>query len=838
MTNRSWAQSSVTTTPSPSASACIRFKVFFFRPLTHVFSLTSKEESREINGEIFVDYVRPIVSAAFYFLGISQRLQVLTWYHYCLTYNHTAAQISAYLDGDLQGVISRNTSRWFAEATLVLGQYSLEYLSSYTERRSFSGQLTHVGVWGRTLTGLEVAQMADCGPFPSGTSISLDQEWILNNASFVDLPETEVCEKKTKSRYLKLTPMPYEASLVACAGLGGRLPVPESLQHALEIMEILTKPPAIQMTWIGATDNAQEGVYVKAHDGEVAEFFKWGSNDPNGLQWQNCLILDLDYMHDYPCYVLREALCYLAGQQEWTLKGPCEEDTANYKYSLTHPDKGRLVFRGYYQYEIAEEGEAWLWRNVITDTIVARLSFAEARWPMGRRNWTMESEVCEKKGVQVLQLSSCTGEEYTCRDGSCIPRLQRCDRRPDCHDESDEQECQLVRRPVGYHHTLPPPSTVAGTPLPVGLKIKLVSLSLSDKDSYLEVTYHLNVTWSDLRLRFHDLKAAARLNQVPVTDQGSLWTPTLTLINVRGTERTRVDDEAVLTVHRRGHPLDDDLSVPEDADVYLGVENHLSVERKYTSNFLCDLDLELYPFDTQRCYMEMEMLSAATDFVKLEKNVSEVTYVGAELLIEYTVVSVSLMVNNSHTMAQAEVEVVLQRRVGYPIISIYVPTVILLILAYLSLVFRRDNFDTRVMSSLTVLLVLASLFTQTSTSLPKTSYFKMVDVWLLFCISLIFFVIVFHVTIDMAATGQLTGDSSKFPTTTQVFPFGGKEKMSFPPPAPKPRQMMLSKSLSTGGNSPEEKKRLLSDKLFRQALIFIPGYFILFNIIYWIYIFA
>lgn len=63
-------------------------------------------------------------------------------------------------------------------------------------------------------------------------------------------------------------------------------------------------------------------------------------------------------------------------------------------------------------------------------------------------------------------------------------------------------------------------------------------------------------------------------------------------------------------------------------------------------------------------------------------------------------------------MAKAEVEVKLQRRVGYPIISIYVPTVILLILAYLSLIFRRDNFEARVMSSLTVLLVLAALFTQ------------------------------------------------------------------------------------------------------------------------------
>ena len=55
---------------------------------------------------------------------------------------------------------------------------------------------------------------------------------------------------------------------------------------------------------------------------------------------------------------------------------------------------------------------------------------------------------------------------------------------------------------------------LSGSPLLVGLKMKLVSLSLSDKDSYLEVTYHLNMTWIDLRLRFYNLKAASRLNQV------------------------------------------------------------------------------------------------------------------------------------------------------------------------------------------------------------------------------------------------------------------------------------------------------------------------------------
>ncbi|XP_071549664.1 uncharacterized protein [Panulirus ornatus] len=841
MTNMSWAQSSITTPKMPSASVCVRFKVFYFRPLTHVFSLTSLEETREINTEVFVDYVRPIVTSAFYFLGISDPLQVLTWYHFCLTYNYTSAEIAAYLDGQLQGVISRNTTRWFAEATLVLGQYSFNYLYEFAKARSFSGQMTHAGVWSRTLTSSEVAQLASCGVDPPGLVIPWEHEWILSDASFVEIPKDDVCEKKSKSSYIKFHAMPYEAARYACAGIGGYLPVPQNLEHALQLNRTMFAPPSLSIMWIGATDELQEGVYINARTGEQLTWLKWGSNDPNGLQWQNCLVMDHEYLHDYPCHVNRPAMCILPSQKEWTLRGPCEEDTANYKFGLVHPEQSILVFRGYYHYEILEESQAWVWRNAISDEVIARLPFEEDRWPMGRRNWTMEREVCGRRGTQLLQLSSCTVNQFTCRDGSCISRLGRCDRRPDCLDESDEQECQLVHRPVGYHHSLPPPSQITGSPLSVGLKLKIVSLSLSDKDSYLEVTYHLNITWRDLRLRFHNLKSASRLNQVPVTDHGSVWTPTLTLVNVRGTERTLVDDEAVLTIHRWGRPLADDLSMPEDVNVYLGIENPLSVERKYTSQFLCDLNLQLYPFDTQRCYMDLEVLSAATDFVVLQQNVSRVSYVGAELLIEYTVVSVALRINNNQTLAEAQVEVVLQRRVGYPIISIYVPTVILLILAYLSLVFRRDNFEARVMSALTVLLVLAALFTQTSTSLPKTSYFKMVDVWLLFSISLIFFVIVFHVIIDMASDGKLTlgavGSTSPIkvsPVNNGVNsrPESSRGLMSQPATVSRPW------FTSVGEETDQERRKRLSDRIFTQALIFIPCYFTTFNFIYWIYIFA
>ncbi|ROT64887.1 putative accessory gland protein Acp29AB-like isoform X2 [Penaeus vannamei] len=553
-------------------------------------------------------------------------------------------------------------------------------LNTFLRDRSFS-KATLAGVWNRVLSPEEVAQLAACGPDPRGLVIPWNHDWILNNASFIDVPLDEICEKKSKSLYIKFEAIPYEAARHACAGLGGHLPVPQSLEHAYELIRAMREPPYMPLIWIGATDEVQEGTYIEFHTGKPMTWFEWGSNDPNGLQWQNCLVFEEDFLHDYPCHVSREAMCFLPTQLEWTLRGPCEEDTANYKFSLLHPAKGQVVFRGYYQYEIAEEGDAWVWRNALTDEVLGRLPHEAERWPMGRKNWTIEGE------------------------GRLVhPGPLRCDRRPDCHDESDERECRLVQPPLGYHHSLPPPTETPGVPLPIGLKIKIVSLSLSDKDSYLEVTYHLNMTWRDLRLRYHNLKEASRLNQsypqvtpppspqvipslplqvipllLPPNHTPPLYPPPLPppshtpthptsltpsspspksyllprpgpderarhplVADADDGERARDGEDDGGQRGRphhppAGEPLPDDLSVPEDINVYLGSENHLSVERKYTSKFLCDLDLALYPFDVQRCFMDLEVLSAATDFVVLEEAISTVSYVGAKLLIEYEV---------------------------------------------------------------------------------------------------------------------------------------------------------------------------------------------------------
>uniref|UniRef100_A0A674KFP3 Heparan sulfate proteoglycan 2 n=1 Tax=Terrapene triunguis TaxID=2587831 RepID=A0A674KFP3_9SAUR len=53
-------------------------------------------------------------------------------------------------------------------------------------------------------------------------------------------------------------------------------------------------------------------------------------------------------------------------------------------------------------------------------------------------------------GAVAPEVRACTGEEFACTSGECIDKEFRCDRRPDCRDMSDEQNCA---------DTAPPPQS-------------------------------------------------------------------------------------------------------------------------------------------------------------------------------------------------------------------------------------------------------------------------------------------------------------------------------------------------------------------------------------------
>lgn len=144
------------------------------------------------------------------------------------------------------------------------------------------------------------------------------------------------------------------------------------------------------------------------------------------------------------------------------------------------------------------------------------------------------------------------------------------------------------------------------------------------------------------------------------------------------------------------------------------------------------------------------------------------------------------------------------------------------------------------MTALTSLLVLATLFTQVSASLPKTSYFKMVDIWLLFCIILIFLIILFHTVIDLHVDyGDSEGVSPKSSSKSSVAwdkPSSGR--------AGHLTTVKVSPALNDGTDPTVSSKniqfswRLLLTKLdlqfyIKASKITISLIFMVFNLVYW-----
>ena len=82
------------------------------------------------------------------------------------------------------------------------------------------------------------------------------------------------------------------------------------------------------------------------------------------------------------------------------------------------------------------------------------------------------------------------------------------------------------------------------------------------------------------------------------------------------------------------------------------------------------------------------------------------------------------------------------------VITLFLQTFLLWFLVYLTLFIDINDFNNRFMGAITGFLVFASLLSSLMSSLPKSSGLKLADIWLLFFMFNIIFVIIIHILIE------------------------------------------------------------------------------------------
>ena len=90
----------------------------------------------------------------------------------------------------------------------------------------------------------------------------------------------------------------------------------------------------------------------------------------------------------------------------------------------------------------------------------------------------------------------------------------------------------------------------------------------------------------------------------------------------------------------------------------------------------------------------------------------------------------------------------LKRKIAMELLTTYLPTILLLLITFVTIFFDEELFGDAIAVNLTIMLVMTTIFTSKIEELPPTSDMKMIDIWLIFCLVVPFLEVILRTTIE------------------------------------------------------------------------------------------
>ena len=114
-------------------------------------------------------------------------------------------------------------------------------------------------------------------------------------------------------------------------------------------------------------------------------------------------------------------------------------------------------------------------------------------------------------------------------------------------------------------------------------------------------------------------------------------------------------------------------------------------------------------------------------------------------LTMFTIVDLSLLKTGQHV----EMRIQLKRKISMELLTTFLPTILLLLITFTSVLFDKNRFGDALSVNLTIMLVTTTIFTSKIAELPSTSDTKMIDIWLMGCLLLPFTEVVLRTIIEV-----------------------------------------------------------------------------------------
>ncbi|XP_060699034.1 glycine receptor subunit alpha-3 isoform X1 [Hemiscyllium ocellatum] len=280
---------------------------------------------------------------------------------------------------------------------------------------------------------------------------------------------------------------------------------------------------------------------------------------------------------------------------------------------------------------------------------------------------------------------------------------------------------KLMGRTSGYDARIRP--NFKGPPVNVSCNIFINSFgSIAETTMDYRLNIFLRQQWNDPRLAYSEYPDDSLDLDPSMLD--SIWKPDLFFANEKGANFHEVTTENKL------------LRIFKDGLVLYSI--------RLTLILSCPMDLKNFPMDVQTCIMQLESFGYTMNDLIFEWDADKPVQTADGLTLPQFLLKEEKDLRyctkhyNTGKFTCIEVRFHLERQMGYYLIQMYIPSLLIVILSWVSFWINMDAAPARVALGITTVLTMTTQSSGSRASLPKVSYVKAIDIWMAVCLLFVF----------------------------------------------------------------------------------------------------
>ncbi|XP_068744107.1 gamma-aminobutyric acid receptor subunit beta-1-like [Montipora capricornis] len=269
-----------------------------------------------------------------------------------------------------------------------------------------------------------------------------------------------------------------------------------------------------------------------------------------------------------------------------------------------------------------------------------------------------------------------------------------------------------------------------GPRLNVSIYITVVSFgAIKEINMEFSLDIFFKQAWNDPRLK-HELRKPILLSG---SEKGHFWLPDTFFLNIKTAKFHHVP--------------------AANSRIVISPNGDIELSERLTVSASCRMNLRDYPLDTQTCVLEI--LSYSYDVTDMDYHWDDEK---AVIILDDEMSEFELADCQSErkeveyvigTYTHLVAKFVFRRRLAYSFIQIYSPTFLIVVLSWLSFWISKDAVPARIALGITTVLTIVTLMGSLRNSVPKVSYIKAIDSYLIVSFIFVFGVLLEYVAVLM-----------------------------------------------------------------------------------------